>query len=134
MKLKKSLKLNPYLIVIVPLIDLMFVLLLLLFASSTFLVHPGISVNLPFSKFTLGPQKNPMIVSVSGAPFPLIYYEDQQVTLENLGRRLDTLRPADRSIIIQADRTTPHGTVVEIMNLCLEKGYPVVLATSPKSS
>ncbi|MBV9672537.1 MAG: biopolymer transporter ExbD [Verrucomicrobia bacterium] len=134
MKLSRSLKLNPYLIVIVPFIDLMFVLLLLLFASSTFLVHPGISVNLPFSKFTLGQQKNPLIVSVSGAPFPLIYYEDQQVTLENLGRRLDTLHPSDRSIIIQADRTTPHGTVVEIMNFFLEKGYPVVLATSPKSS
>jgi biopolymer transport protein ExbD len=39
---------------------------------------------------------------------------------------------ADRSIIIQADRLTPQGSVIEVMNLCLEKGYSVVLATSPQ--
>jgi hypothetical protein len=27
---------------------------------------------------------------------------------------------------------TPQGSVVEVMNLCLENGYSVVLATSPQ--
>jgi len=35
-------------------------------------------------------------------------------------------------MIIQADRLTPQGWVVEVMNLCLENGYSVVLATAPK--
>jgi biopolymer transport protein ExbD len=132
MKLVRSVHLNPFLIFIIPLVDLCFLLLLLFLVSSTFLLHPGISVNLPFSKFTLGPQRNPVIVSITPGPYPLIYYRDQQVKLEDLAGRLEEDRSPDRSIIIQADRLTPEGSVIEVMNLCLEKGYSVVLATSPK--
>ena len=132
MKLTRSIHLNPFLIFIIPLVDLFFLLLLLFLISSTFLLHPGINVNLPFSKFTLGPQNNPVIVSITAGPFPLIYYRDQQIRPEELARRLAEDHAADRSIIIQADRLTPQGSVIEIMNLCLEKGYAVVLATSPQ--
>ena len=132
MKLTRSVHLNPFLIFLIPLVDICFLLLLLFLVSSTFLLHPGISVNLPFSRFTLGPQRDPIIVSITAGPYPLIYYRDQQINLEDLGRRLKEDRSKDRSIIIQADRQTPQGSVVEVMNLCLESGYSVVLATSPK--
>ena len=133
MKLTRSTYLNPFLVFIISLVDLFFLLLLLFLVSSTFLLHPGISVNLPFSKFTLGPQKNPIIVSITAGPYPLIYYRDQQIKLEELARRLEGDHVADRSIIIQADRQTPQGSVIEVMNLCLERGYSVVLATSPQA-
>lgn len=133
MKLTRSVQLNPFLVFLIPLVDICFLLSLLFFVSSTFLLHPGISVNLPFSRFTLGPQRDPIIVSVTAGPYPLIYYRDQQISLEDLGNRLKDTRSKDRSIIIQADRQTPQGSVVEVMNLCLENGYSVVLATSPKA-
>jgi biopolymer transport protein ExbD len=131
MKLTRSVQLNPFLVFVVPLVDLIFLLLLLFLVSSTFLLHPGISVNLPFSKFTLGPQRNPLIVSITAGPYPTIYYRDQQIQLGELARRLEQDRGAERSIVIQADRLAPQGSVVEVMNLCLENGYSVVLATSP---
>lgn len=133
MKLTRSVQLNPFLVFLIPLVDICFLLSLLFFVSSTFLLHPGISVNLPFSRFTLGPQRDPIIISVTAGPYPLIYYRDQQISLEDLGKRLKDTRSKDRSIIIQADRQTPQGSVVEVMNLCLENGYSVVLATSPKA-
>jgi len=132
MKLTRSVHLNPFLIFVIPLVDISFLLLLLFLVSSTFLLHPGISVNLPFSRFSLGPQRDPIIVSITAGPYPLIYYRDQQINLEDLGQRLKDDRSKDRSIIIQADQQTPQGSVVEVMNLCLESGYSVVLATSPK--
>jgi biopolymer transport protein ExbD len=39
----------------------------------------------------------------------------------------------DKSVIIRADRQAPQGSVVQVMNLCLDRGYSVILATSPKS-
>ena len=39
---------------IVPLIDVVFLLLFFFLLSSTFVLQPGISVSLPFSRFTLG--------------------------------------------------------------------------------
>ncbi len=131
MKLSRSVHLNPFLIFLIPLMDLIFLLLLLFLVSSTFLLHPGISVNLPFSKFTLGPQKNPLIVTITAGPYPAIYYRDQQIQLDQLARRLEQDRGPERSMVIQADRLAPEGSVVEIINLCLENGYSVVLATSP---
>jgi biopolymer transport protein ExbD len=131
MKLSRSVHLNPFLIFLIPLMDLIFLLLLLFLVSSTFLLHPGISVNLPFSKFTLGPQKNPLIVTITAGPYPAIYYRDQQIQLDQLARRLEQDRGPERSMVIQADRLAPQGSVVEIINLCLENGYSVVLATSP---
>ena len=131
MKLTRSVNLNPFLFFVVPLVDLIFLVLLLFLVSSTFLLHPGISVNLPFSKFTLGPQKNPLIVSITAGPYPMIYYRDQQIQLGELARRLEQDRGAERSIVVQADRLAPQGSVVEVMDLCLENGYSVMLATSP---
>ena len=89
MKLTRSIHLSPFLVFIIPLVDLFLLLLLLFLVSSTFLLHPGISVNLPFSKFTLGPQKNPIIVSITAGPYPLVYYRDQQIKLEDLAHRLE---------------------------------------------
>jgi biopolymer transport protein ExbD len=131
MKLTRSVHLNPFLIFIIPLVDLIFLLLLLFLVSSTFLLHPGISVTLPFSKFTLGPQKNPLIVTITAGPYPMIYYRDQQIQLDELAHRLEQDRGPERSIVVQADRLAPQGSVVEVMNRCLENGYSVVLATSP---
>ena len=131
MKLTRSVHLNPFLIFLIPLADLVLLLLLLFLVSSTFLLHPGIAVTLPFSKFNLGPQKNPLILSITAGPYPMIYYRDQQIQLDELARRLEQDRGPERSIVVQADRLAPQGSVVEVMNLCLENGYSVMLATSP---
>jgi biopolymer transport protein ExbD len=132
MKLERSVRLNPYLLFIVPLMDLVLLLLLLFVVSSTFLVNPGISINLPTSKFTLGAEKNPLIVAITANPIPSIYFQDRQVSLEELGREFDRDHSSDRSVVIRADRMAPQGVVVEVMNLCLDRGYSVALATSPQ--
>jgi biopolymer transport protein ExbD len=135
MRLTRSIKLNPYLLLIIPLADIGFLLLLLFVVSSTFLVHPGISVELPFSKFILSTQHHPQIVSITAGPVPTIYFQDQQVTLENLSQKLDRKQTtSEQTIIIRADKEIPQGCVVSVMNLCLEHGYNVVLATSSRSS
>ena len=133
MKLERSVRLNPYLLFIVPLMDLVLLFLLLFIVSSTFLVNPGISISLPSSKFTLGPERNPLIVAITANPIPSIFFRDRQVSLEELGGEFDQDRATDRSIIIRADRMAPQGVVVEVMNLCLDHGYSVALATSPQS-
>jgi biopolymer transport protein ExbD len=134
MKLERSVRLSPYLLFIVPLMDLVLLFLLLFIVSSTFLVNPGIGISLPSSKFTLGPARNPLIVAITANPIPSIFFRDRQVSLEELGHEFDQDRATDRSIIIRADRMAPQGVVVEVMNLCLDHGYSVALATSPQGS
>ena len=69
MKLVRSVHLNPLLIFLIPLVDLCFLLLLLFLVSSTFLLHPGISVNLPFSSGVLAESKSPRLSRTKRAAF-----------------------------------------------------------------
>ena len=132
MKLTRSVRLNPYLIFLVPLADVVFLLVLLFEASTTFLLHSGVSVRLPHSNFILGPAKNPIILTVTAAPYPTVYYRDQPVSLSDLPNRLAGETGRNREVVIRADRDTAHGLVVQVMNICLERGCDVMLATSPR--
>ena len=86
---------------------------------------------MPFSRFTLGPQVNQQIISITGGATPAIYFRDQKVTLEQLGPLLDTAKKEGRSIIIKADRSTPYEMVIAVTNAALEHGITsVALATS----
>ena len=43
-------------LIIFPLLDVVFLMIFFLLLSSNFVLQPGISVNVPFSKFMLAPQ------------------------------------------------------------------------------
>lgn len=117
---------------VVAAIDLVFLLIFFLLLSSNFILQPGIAVNLPISRFTLGPQTNPQIISLTAGPAPTIYFRDQKVTLAELGPLLDAAKSEGRPVIIKADRLTPYASVVEVTNVALERGViSVALATAP---
>lgn len=116
----------------IPLLDVIFLLIFFLVLSSNFILQPGISVSVPLSRFTLGPQINPQIISITGGAAPAIYFRDQKVALDQLGPLLDEAKKEGRPIIIKADRLTPYSLVVEVTNLALEHGITsVALATTP---
>ena len=116
----------------IPLLDVIFLLIFFLLLSSNFILQPGISVSVPLSRFTLGPQINPQIISITGGAAPAIYFRDQKVALDQLGPLLDEAKKEGRPIIIKADRLTPYALVVEVTNLSLERGIKsVALATTP---
>lgn len=128
MKLSRTVNHNPALFNIIPLVNVMFLLLVFFALSSTFVLQPGISVTLPYSTFTLAPQRSPQIVSVTAAPVPAIFFHDQKLTLDELARNLADARIKNRTLIIKADRSTPYDLVMQIMNTGLQSGYSVVLA------
>lgn len=132
MKLSRTKEYNFSWLAAIPLLDVIFLLIFFLVLSSNFILQPGISVSVPLSRFTLGPQINPQIISITGGAAPAIYFRDQKVALEQLGPLLDEAKKEARPVIIKADRLTPYALVVEVTNLALERGITsVALATVP---
>ena len=87
---------------------------------------------MPFSRFTLGPQANQQIISITGGAVPAIYFQDQRVTMEQLGPLLDAAQRKDQSIIIKGDRSVSYETVAQVTNAALEHGIrSVALAATP---
>ena len=132
MKLTRTKQYNFGWLVLFPLVDVAFLLMFFLLLSSNFILQPGISLSLPFSRFTLGPQLNQQIISITGGAVPAIYFRNQKTTLEQLGPLLDAAKKENRSIIIKADRSTPYELVIAVTNAALEHGISsVALATTP---
>ena len=132
MKLSRTLNYNFGWLLLIGLVDVAFLLLFFLLLSSNFILQQGISVSTPFSRFTLGPQTSRQIISITGGAVPAIYFQDQRVTMEQLGPLLDGAKRRDESIIIKADRSTSYETVVEVANAALEHGITsVALAATP---
>jgi biopolymer transport protein ExbD len=132
MKLSRTKEYNFGWVVLFGLVDLAFLLVFFLLLSSNFILQPGISVSMPFSRFTLGPQVNQQIISITGGAAPAIYFRDQKVTLDQLGPLLDAAKREGKSIIIKADRSTRYETVVDVTNAALEHEVTsVALAMTP---
>ena len=132
MKLSRTTNYNFGWLLLIGLVDVAFLLVFFLLLSSNFILQQGISVSMPFSRFTLGPQTSRQIISITGGAVPAIYFQDQRVTMEQLGPLLDGAKRRDESIIIKADRSTSYETVVEVANAALEHGITsVALAATP---
>src|SRR5437879_6645490 len=132
MKLSRTINFNFGWLVLVSLVDLAFLLVFFLLLTSNFILQQGISISMPFSRFSLGPQTNQQIISIAGGAVPAIYFQDQRVTMEQLGPLLEAAKRKDQSIIIKADRSTSYETVAEVANAALEHGITAVaLAASP---
>ncbi|MFL6500459.1 MAG: ExbD/TolR family protein [Candidatus Udaeobacter sp.] len=132
MKLTRTTNYNFLWLLLIGLVDLAFLLAFFLLLSSNFILQQGIAISMPFSRFSLGPQSNQQIISVTGGAVPAIYFQDQRVTMEQLGPLLDAAKRKDQSIIIKADRSVSYETVAEVTNAALEHGITsVALAASP---
>ena len=131
MKLSRTTRISFGWLFVFPVLDVVFLLIFFFLLSSNFILQPGISVSVPFSRFTLGPQPNQEIISITGGPNPTIYLRDQKVTLPQLGPALDTTKHENRSIVIKADRTVSYDLVMAVTNAALERGITsVALATT----
>ncbi len=133
MKLHRTFQIRPTLLSVVPLINVLFLVIVFFAVGSRFVLQPGLAVSLPVSTFTLAPQHSPQIVSIVGTPVAAIYHRDRKITLDELGPRLAEMKEKDRTLVIKADRATPYDLIMRTMNIGLEHGFSIVLATSQEA-
>ena len=132
MKLSRTTTYNFGWLLLIGLVDLAFLLAFFLLLSSNFILQQGISISTPVSRFTLGPKSNQQIISITGGAVPAIYFQDQRVSMAQLGELLDSARRKEQSIIIKADRSASYEIVAQVTNAALEHGITsVALAATP---
>lgn len=129
MKLTRTLKFNPALFGVIPLINVLFLVVFFFALSARFVLQPGLAVTLPSTSFTLSPSAEAQIISVTAAPVPTIYHRDQRVSLDELRQRLSQTSVKERAVILKADKRTPYDLVVQITDEALKLGFSVILAS-----
>mgnify|MGYP000580743464 CR=1 FL=1 len=119
---------------ITPLVDMVFLLLIFFMLSTTFVVTPGIKVNLPkASAEKVFREKREVRVVITKDN--RVFLERRLVTLRELERRLRRVarKNPQTLVIIQADAKAFHGKVVEVMDAAKTSGLNrLAIATQPK--
>jgi len=113
-----------------PLVDVALLVLLFFVVNASFVVQPGVRLNLPAADFDAGAPYDSVVVTV--AQEGMIFFNDERTTLEGLPAVFAqaTYEDPEAQLIIEADERVQHGTLVEIYNMALETGIrKVTLAT-----
>ncbi len=117
---------------VVPLISVTLLVFLFLLIHSSFVLRPGIAVNLPSAAFLEGAPYGSAVVTVTQQG--MIFFNDERTHLEKLGPALTQAvfeRP-DMTLVIEADEMIRNNTLVQIYNIASIAGVKkIVLATRP---
>jgi biopolymer transport protein ExbD len=119
---------------ITPLVDMVFLLLIFFMLSTTFIVTPGIKVNLPQSSAEkVTQEKKELLVVITEDN--KVFVDKMLVDVGELEQRLVGVGRQDPQtlIIIKADAKALHGKVVEVMDIAKQSGLNrLAIATQPK--
>jgi len=119
---------------IIPLIDIMFFLLAsFLMASLSMMRLQSVKLDLP-TAVTAKRDFKPDILNISVKANGVVYYEKQQVNMEELQRILsDALRKnTNVPVYLSGDREAKHGAIVRVLDLVRRQGIQKVsFAISP---
>ncbi|PLX42028.1 MAG: biopolymer transporter ExbD [Deltaproteobacteria bacterium] len=119
---------------ITPLVDVVFLLLIFFMLSTTFIVSPGIKVELPKADGSTVRQDSGDI-RVKIASTGEIYLDDQEVDSKLLGVALRERAGVNPQtvVVIEADASTQHKYVVEVMDTARASGLTkMAIATKQK--
>ena len=105
---------------IAPLIDMVFQLLIFFMLTSSFVMQPGIKVNLPkaITSEVVNQENIEVVVSAEN----VIYLNGKVLTLQELNSLLNQVAKRKQPILIKADKRASLGRVVEIWDMCRDLG------------
>lgn len=112
-----------------PLLDVVLLLLIFFLFGSNFVLKSGVAIELPASSSALPAAPQAHIVAIVSGGQERIYFNEHQVTLEELDDRLEEALERSDQVIVLGDRSVHYGTVMEVSRLALKRGYHLSFAT-----
>jgi biopolymer transport protein ExbD len=105
---------------IAPLIDIVFQLLIFFMLTSSFIMQPGIKVNLPKAVTSEVVKNDNIEIMVSSES--VVYLNGKVATMNELKKLFKQVAKRNQTILIKSDRRAPLGRVVEIWDLARDTG------------
>ena len=107
---------------ITPLVDMVFLLLLFFMLTSSFIVMPGIKINLPKAVTAEVIKEKNIIIAINSEN--VIYLNDKPITPSELAKVLEDMVKSkqEKPLLIKADKDTQLGIVVRIWDICRKVG------------
>jgi len=112
--------------------DVVMLLLIFFLLSSSFVIQPGIKVQLP--KAEMGEAQSLKNITITLTEKGQLFLNVEQVTLENLGKKLSVAlgNDGDKVIVIKADKNVTLQNTVQVIDIAKAVGAQrFMIATQP---
>lgn len=105
---------------IAPLIDIVFQLLIFFMLTSSFVMQPGIKVNLPkaVTSEVVKFENIELVISSEN----IVYLNAKIITMQELKTLLTQAAGRNQPVLIKADKRASLGRVVEVWDMCRDSG------------
>ncbi|HEY8241162.1 MAG TPA: biopolymer transporter ExbD [Kiritimatiellia bacterium] len=115
---------------VAPWVNIALLMLMFFTAQSSFVLRPGIAVDLPAAPMTDGAGYRSQVVTLGRNN--MVFFNDERTTLDGLAPRLADAarRDPDATLVVEADERVEHVSLIRLYNMAQAAGFPrVVLAT-----
>lgn len=124
---------------LIPMIDVVFQLVVFFMLTSTFVMTPGIPMELPQAASAEEVAVNRLVVSVVSENE--VYLNQNEYTLSTLGNALSQLASQSeegaegvRSVVVEADRSVSYDLMIRVLDRLRANGFQAVsLRTAPSA-
>ena len=116
-----------------PLVDVILLLIIFFLFGSNLVLKSGIEVRLPSSSSALPTAEDAHIITLISRDSEEFYFNDDRLTLSGLAERLEEAKKRSSQVILLGDVTVDYGSVMEIADLLLSKGFDLKFAAQPDS-
>jgi biopolymer transport protein ExbD len=134
LKFKRHNKLEQGLqpLIIAPLIDVIFLLLIFFMLSSSFTFQSGINVKLPKAVTSDVIKEENWVVTITSEN--ILYLNGKIVTIKELTAELSNPHHKQRPLMIKSDRRASVGRIVDVWDLCRNLGIEKInIATNQEN-
>jgi len=107
---------------ITPLVDMVFLLLIFFMLTSSFVVVPGIKINLPKAVTSQVIKEKNIIITINNEN--VIYLDGKPITPPEMTSYLEDVVKSkqQKPLLIKADKDTQMGAVVRVWDICRKVG------------
>jgi biopolymer transport protein ExbD len=106
---------------VVPFIDIVLVLLVIILATSTFVKHQTIKVDLPTASSKQAKEKKTITIAIDHEG--KYYYQKELLSLKKIEKRLLKLDPKSDSVSLHMDKASAFSYFVSIIDILKAKSF-----------
>jgi biopolymer transport protein ExbD len=110
---------------LIPLLDVLFVIIIFFMLATTFIIAPGINIQLPASSTATNVAMENLVISIVSENE--IYFADKKLDLADLGGALSTYSKTSttqsRNVIIEGAKDIPYSLMIRVLDVVRENGF-----------
>jgi biopolymer transport protein ExbD len=122
------------LLAVAPWVDVVLLVLMFFVVNASFVIQPGVSLNLPAAELPGGARFGDLVVTIPQEG--MFFFNDERMTLDGLAAALarEARARPDATLMVEADGRIAHQTLVRVYGMAHQAGLrDVVLATRQPS-